>query len=182
MFTEFVRDQAFVIAWFGLMSFVWFGWARESPVPLSRAPLAVGSAVGVAVAAAFGLLVWRNWSTESALDGRYWVFGVVVAAEVLVIGAGCVILARGRAQRWFGWWVAVGIALHFVPLAWLFADWSYAVLAGLQLLGLVWMLPSLRRGDYPTSRRAGPWMGATFLLFAVVSTVILLVRHGYPFG
>ncbi len=39
MLTEFARDHAFAIAWFGLMALVWFGWGRRT----HRRPGAGGS-------------------------------------------------------------------------------------------------------------------------------------------
>ncbi|WP_427869018.1 hypothetical protein [Leucobacter luti] len=181
MFTEFLRDQAFAIAWLGLMAGAWFGWSQEDPAPRLRGWLGAGSILGMLVAIGFGLLVWRNWGTETALEGRYWVFGVVVAAEVILIGGGCAVLAKRRATRWFGWWIGLCVALHFVPLAWVFADWSYLGLAAIQVIGLLAMRPALVRGDYPTSRWACPWIGVTFLAFALVSGGIFLAKFGYPF-
>lgn len=180
MFTDFLRDQAFAIGWLALLAGAWFGWSQEDPAPRWRGVWGAGSVVGMLVAVAFGLLVWRNWGTPTALEGNYWVFGVVVLAEVLAIGIGCVILAKQGRKRWFGWWIGLCVALHFVPLAWVFADWSFLVLAGVQVLGLLVMRPMLARGDYATSRWACPWIGGTFLVFALVSAAIYLARHGYP--
>lgn len=181
MLTEFLRDQAFAIAWLALMAAAWFGWSQEDPRPRLRGVWGAGSVLGFLVATAFGLLVWRNWSTRTALEGSYPVFGVIVLAEVVLIGAGCLVLARRRQTRWYGWWIGLCVCLHFIPLAWVFADWSYAALTLVQLVGLAWMLPTLRRRTYATSRWACPWIGGTFLLYAVVSGVLFLARYGYPF-
>lgn len=182
MITEFLRDQAFAIAWFGVMSFAWFGWAQEDPRPRWRAPLGIGSVVGVLIAVPFGLIIWRNWDTPTALEGQYWVFGLIVAIEAILIGTGCIVLAKRHQQRWFGWWIALCVALHFVPLAWVFADWSFIGLALVQVIGLIAMLPALRRANYQTSRSACPWMGATFLLYALISGAIFLSEYGFPVG
>ena len=182
MITEFLRDQAFAIAWFGVMSFAWFGWAQEDPRPRLRAPLGIGSAVGLLIAVPFGLIVWRNWDTPTALEDQYWIFGLIVAVEAVLIGAGCIVLARRHQQRWFGWWIAFCVALHFVPLAWVFADWSFVGLALVQVLGLIVMLPTLQRAEYQTSRAACPWIGATFLLYALISGAIFLSEYGFPSG
>lgn len=180
MLTDFLRDQAFAIAWLALMAAGWFGWAQEDPQPRLRGLLGAGSVVGVLVSVTFGIVVWRNWSTPTMLTGYYWVFGLVVLAEAVVIGAGCFVLARRRQSRWFAWWIALCVALHFIPLAWVFADWSYFVLAGVQVAGLLMMVPTLRRGTYSTSRWACPWIAATFLLYAVLSGLLLLFDYGYP--
>lgn len=181
MLTEFLRDQAFAIAWLALMASAWFGWSQEDPRPKFRAPWGAGSVLGFLVAIGFGVLVWRNWDTQTTLVGQYWLFGVIVLAEIVLIGGGCLFLARRRAARWFGWWIGGCVALHFVPLAWVFADWSYAALCAVQAAGLAAMFPALRRGDYATSRWACPWIGATFLGYAVTSAALFLTRYGYPF-
>lgn len=179
MITEYLRDQAFAIAWLSLMAAAWFGWAQEEPKPAHRGVWGAGSVAGFLLAIVFGILVWRNWSAPTALDGRYWTFGVIVLAEAVLIGVGCLVLARRKSTRWFGWWIGLCVALHFVPLAWVFEDWSYLALTAVQLVGLVAMLPALRRADYATSRWACPWVGATFLLFAAVSAIVFLLRNGY---
>lgn len=181
MFTEFLRDQAFAIAWLSLMAAGWFGWSQEDPKPRLRGWLGAGSVLGFLLAIAFGLLVWRNWSLPTALEGRYWVFGAVVLGEALLIGTGCIVLARRKRTRWYGWWIALCVALHFVPLAWVFGDWSYLVLAAVQVIGLLLMIPALKRADYATSRWACSWIAVTFLLFALASAIVFVGEHGYPF-
>ena len=37
--TDFARDHAFTIAWFGLMTFVWFDWGQEAHRPAGEAGL-----------------------------------------------------------------------------------------------------------------------------------------------
>lgn len=180
MLTEFLRDQAFAIAWLALMAAGWFGWSQEEPRPRLRGALGAGSVVGVLVAVAFGIVVWRNWSTPTMLDGQYWVFGLVVLAEAVIIGAGCFVLARRRQSRWFGWWIGLCVALHFIPLAWVFGDWTYLGLAAVQVAGLLMMVSTLRRGTYATSRWACPWIALTFLLYAVLSGALFLFDYGYP--
>lgn len=49
------------------------------------------------------------------------------------------------------------------------------------MTGLVLMRPALGRGEYATNRWACPWSGITFLLYAALSGVVFLARHGYPF-
>lgn len=181
MLTEFLRDHAFGVAWLALMAAGWFGWSQEDPKPKLRPWLGVGSVLGILLSVAFGLLVWRNWGTATALDGQYWVFGVIVIAEIVLIGGGCFVLARRGQQRWYGWWIGLCVAVHFLPLAWVFGDPSYIVLAGVQVIGLLAMFPALRRGRYATSRWACSWIALTFLLYAAISAGIFLATYGYPF-
>ncbi|MFC0674352.1 hypothetical protein [Brachybacterium hainanense] len=181
MLTEFLRDQAFAIAWLAVMGAGWFGWAQEDPRPGLRPLWGAGSVLGLLLGTGFGLLVWRNWATATALDGRYGVFAAVVVAEVVLIGGGCLLLARRRLTRWYGWWIGLCVALHFVPLAWVFSDWSYLLLTAVQVLGLLAMLPVMRRTEHATSRWACPWIAGTFLLYAALSAGLFLAEHGYPF-
>lgn len=180
MFTDFLRDQAFAIAWLGLMASAWFGWSQEDPKPSLRAWLGAGSVLGMLTAGAFGVLVWRNWATETALEGKYWVFGALVLLDIVLIGGGCLWLAKRGMVRWYGWWIAACVALHFIPLAWVLEDWSYSLLAVIQVAGLAWLFPRLKSGTSPTSRWACPWVGATLLVYALVSGSIFLINHGFP--
>lgn len=93
------------------MTSVWLDWAQESPVARLRVPLAVGAGTGVALAAGFGELTGLHWSDPTALEGRYANLVVVVAAEVILAGAGAIALAVGvrfargataPSSRWVG--------------------------------------------------------------------------------
>lgn len=174
MITEFVRDQYFTAAWFGLMAFVWFGWGQEAPERRWRAWLGLGSGVGVAFAVGFGVLTAIHWEEPTALDGRYPWFGALVAAEVVVAGGGCLVLHRRGAGRWMAWWVAAVVAGHFLPLALLLTDPGVAVAGAVQLAALLALLPRLRADTAPTSRLVGPVMGTTLLASAALSALLLL--------
>jgi hypothetical protein len=182
LITEFLRDQAFTITFFGVMAVVWFGMAQEDPAPRSRLPLWAGSAVGLLMAAAFGVVFGRNWDTPSALDSDvWWVFGVTFIVMSLFIGGGAIFLKIRKRYRWFGWWIALCVAVHFAPLVWVFEDWSYLALSAVQVAGLVLMFPRLKRAEYETSRLACSWLGVTFLAYSVVSAIVFFARYGYPY-
>lgn len=174
MLTDFARDSLFSTAWFGLMSMVWFGWAQEDPPRSWRVWLGIGSTVGVLVALAFGFLVARSWAEPTALDGRYPLFGVLVAVEVVAAGAGCWLLHMRGADTWMAWWVAVVVAAHFVPLAWLLRDPGMAVVGAVQLLVLVALVGRLRRRGRTTSAPVGAFMGGTLLGSALVAATVAL--------
>lgn len=172
MLTEFVRDHYFTTAWFGLMAFVWFGWAQEDPPKRWRLWLGAGSVLGVALAVTFGVLTATNWGAPTALEGRYAWFGVLVGAEVVAAGAGCFVLARRGAPRWMAWWVAVVVAAHFLPLALLLEDAGIAVAGVVQVVALGAVVPRLRAAGTTTSRVAGPIMGAILLVSAALGAVL----------
>lgn len=169
MVTEFLRDSLFSAAWFGLMAMVWLGWAQEAPPARLRPWLGAGSVLGVLLAAGGGVLVGLNWREPTALADSYVWFGVLVGTEVVAAGVGCAVLAvRGR-KRWMAWWVAIVVALHFIPLAVLLADVGMALLGIAQAVVLVAFLPRLRAAEVPTSVVAGPVMGFSILGAAVIA-------------
>lgn len=180
MLTDFARDHAFTIAWFGLMAFVWFGWGQENPPARWRVWLGAGSAMGLVFAGGFGLSVARLWNEGTALDGAYWSFGVVVLLEVIAAGLGCLILGMKQQGRWMAWWVALIVALHLIPLAIFFGDWSLAVLGVVQSAGLIFLMPRFRADTEVTSRLVGPLMGTSFLVFSALSAVVFLADKGSP--
>lgn len=180
MVSDLARDHAFTIAWFGLMTLVWLGWGQEAPPRRWRWRLGAGSALGLLLVGVFGFGVVRRWGEATALEGRYGWFGVLVLLEVLVAGIGCLVLWRKGETRWMAWWVAVVVALHFVPLAFLLDDWSLTVLGLGQLALLLVIRPRLKVADDPTSVLVGPVMGATLLAFALVSASVFLVKVGSP--
>lgn len=169
-----LRDGLFVLAWFGLMAFVWLGWAQEAPPKGSRAWLGVGQGLGLAAAAGGAVLVAHVWDTPSVLEGRYHWFGLVVLVEVLAAVAAVLVL-RGRGQqRWYAFGVAVVVAAHFVPLAWLLEDWSLAVLGVAQIVLLVVARRLVERRALAPSFVSGVAMGATLLLSALVTGALWL--------
>lgn len=181
MLAEFPLNQAFTTAWFGLMTIVWLGWAQEAPSPRLRGLLGAGSVVGIALAALFGYAVYARWSDGSVLAGREAWFGVLVAVEVVVAGVGAVILARRGQGRWAAWWVALTVALHFIPLGLaILGDWSVAALGIVQTVGLLLLIGPLRRREGPTSAVVGPFMGATLFVFALAGAAVYVARWGWP--
>lgn len=176
MDTDFLRDHLFTTMWFGLMTMVWLGWAQERPDPSWRPWLGAGSVAGTLLAIGFGILVARHWSDPSALEGRYQWFGVLVLVELLLAGAGSLVLAHRGDQRWTAWWVAIVVAAHFLPLAWLLRDWTIAALGVVELVALAVAWTRLTGGTLPTSRVVGPLMGITLLAYAVAAAATAVPR------
>lgn len=180
MLTDFIRDQAFCIAWFALMGSIWFGWGQEDPVRSWRWRLAIGSVISLGLSAPFIFFLVRNWDEGGALDENYLWFGILVGAEAIIIAVGCFWLWWKQQARWIAWWIALTVALHFLPMAPLLQDWSLAVLGVVQTAILLLLLPRMRGQEWPASRYVGPAMGSTFLLFAIASTALFLTEHGPP--
>lgn len=178
--TDFVRDHAFTIAWFGLMAVAWFGWSQADPPSSWRWRLGIGSVVGLAFAGVFGYAMVIRWGQSSALEGRYEWFGLLVLVEVVAATLGSLYLQRRRRSRWAAWWVALVVAAHFIPLAFLVADMSLVLLGVVQAAALLALVKPMRGGRWSTSRLVGPVMGVSMLLFAVVSTGLFLLTEGSP--
>ncbi|MBE1515174.1 hypothetical protein [Nesterenkonia halotolerans] len=178
MLTEFVRDHAFTIAWFGLMAVAWFGWSQEDAPSHWRWKLGAGSVAGLALAGVFGYAMVTRWGQSSALEGRYEWFGLLVLVEVVAATIGSLYLQRSEKGRWAAWWVAMVVAAHFIPLAFLVADGSLIVLGVLQAGALLLLARPLKGKQWSTSRIVGPMMGLSMLLFAVVSAALFVTTEG----
>ncbi|OQO90744.1 hypothetical protein B1813_14480 [Saccharomonospora piscinae] len=164
MATDFLRDGLFLVAWFGLMTCVWLGWAQEAPPKRAVGWLGLGSVLGTAAAAAGGYAVWAHWDGASALEGRFAWFGVLVGAEVVAAAVACLVLWRQGRARWFSFAVALVVAAHFVPLAVLLQDWALAILGVLQFALVVAAARFARRWSLTPSFPIGVAMGSTLLL------------------
>lgn len=180
MLSDFARDHAFTIAWFGLMTFVWCGWSQEDPPPTWRKWLGAASGLGLALCGVFLSGVIMNWDTPTALEGRYPIFGAAVGATVLLAGGGCAWLAWKKRSKWMAWWVAVVIGAHFFLLAPLFEDPGLLVLGVIQCASLALLYPTVDEAKHPSSREVGPVMGFTLLTFALVSSIVYLAEYGLP--
>ncbi len=176
MLTEFLRDNFFAAAWLSVMTFAWFGWSQEDPPSKARPWLGVGSALGILLAIPLIVQVIAHWKTPSALDGNLVAFIILVWSEVLVAGAGAIFLVKTKRARWIAWWVALVVAVHFFPMAWIFGDLGYLILAIVQTLGLLLLIPRIKASEHASSRFAGPLMGVTFLLFASISATIAFTK------
>lgn len=169
MATEYLRDGLFLLAWFGLMTCVWFGWAQESPPKRAPLWLGIGSGLGLVAALGGGILVWRSWSSPSALEGQYALFGVIVGIEVAAAGLACFVLWRRGRSRWFALAVGLVVALHFVPLGILLDDAALVVLGLVQTVLVIVAGRVARNRRIPPSFAVGVTMGVTLLLAAAVA-------------
>ncbi len=120
-----------------MAGFVWFGWAQAGPPAGWSVPLDIGSAAGLAVALAGGVLSWRLRSGATAMhDPRrrsgYW---RVVAFEVIAIVLGVFALEATGQMAYLPDWILLIVGVHFIPLARLF-DTPGLRLAGLALIGV----------------------------------------------
>jgi len=174
------RDVAFTAAVLGIAGFAWFGWAQEAPPASWRLPLGIASGLCFAAAVVGGVLGVRWWDTPTALatssDGVR--FGVIVAIEAVLCAAGAVVLARTGNAAWVSAWICGVVGIHFVPLARVFHDAGFVVLAvllvGVAVGSWVWG----RGSSLAPSALVGVLAGSTFALFTARALVTLAVGDG----
>jgi hypothetical protein len=173
--TEFVRDAAATAAILGLFGSTWFGWAQEHPPKSWRPWLLTGSIVSLVTMLAGGLLVWRHWSDGTAFDEHTSIaFGVVVGIEVVLAGAGAVVLgARGRRDV-IPVWIALVVGLHLFPVA-VIIDYPFVHLVGaLVTVAALSAIPVARSRALPISATNGLGVGTALLAGALFSLVTAL--------
>ncbi len=104
----------------GVAGSMWFGWGRQDPPSGWSVPLLMGSVVGLGVAVAGGLLLWRLRSSgESAMSDarirRGW--RLIVGVEVVTIVLGNVLLNISGRPSYVAAWTLFVVGAHFLPMA-----------------------------------------------------------------
>ncbi|WP_223623846.1 hypothetical protein [Microbacterium sp. EST19A] len=130
--TEFPRDLLMTGAIFGVASFVWAGWGQERPPKhwIWRVVLGVLSLGGAALAGISIPAAIRNWTSPTAIviggPAFAWYIAIfwleVVAIVVLAIWA-----TKRKRQDLIAPLVLAVVGIHFLPLAWVFAQPIFAV-------------------------------------------------------
>lgn len=169
--TEFPRDLFVTAAIFGIAAFAWAGWGQERPPKgwpsrLLLAAVQVGGAVtgGLGVTQAI-----RRWNTPTAIV----VGGPAFVAYIVVFWieiAAIVVLARWAARRGrkdLYAPLALGVVgVHFIPLAWVFAQPIYA-LTGVVTTAIAVLAARLPDEQAARSYWCGLLGGATLLVVGV---------------
>ncbi len=124
---DYGRDLVMTAVIFGFAAFVWAGWAQERPPGHVgwRVVFAALGVVGLALAG-FGIpTAVRNWETATALasgsPALLW-YIIVFWIEVATIIAIAVIFARTKRTHLMAPAVLIIVGVHFVPLAFVFAQ------------------------------------------------------------
>lgn len=133
------RDLVMYAAIFGVFAFAWYGWAQENPLKKMRVWLGLGAVISLVIASIGWYLAYVNWEAPSALntEGAYELFGVIVATEITLALAGSLVLIKRKRSEYVSSWVAFIVAIHFIPLAIIFKDWTLNILAALLIIGIV---------------------------------------------
>jgi len=171
--TAFPRDLVMIGVVFGAATLVWAGWGQERPPravwrgvlgALSLGGLAL---IGVGVPAAI-----RAWETGSAIDpgsAAFVAYLVTFWVEVVIVAVGSIVLIRRRRSDLVAPFILLVVAVHFVPLAAVFAQ-GVLILAAVLLAAVAVAAILLRRRAYPSF-----WCGVLGApVFAVLGLIALV--------
>jgi hypothetical protein len=134
---EHPRDLLMIGAIFGVAAFIWAGWAQEQPPHgvVWRVVLGILSGLGLVLAAVSIPFVVIHWGASSAFDAKgapFVVYIVVFWVEIAaMIGLSIWANVAGRSDLIAPLILAV-VGIHFVPLAWVFAQ-PYLAVTGVVL-------------------------------------------------
>ena len=164
-----IRDLAAYAAIFGFFAFAWFGWAQENPPTKLRPLLGALSILSAVIAGLGGYLLYTNYSADSSLqtDGDYMVFGVIVALELILSALGSLVLIKTNRSAYVASWISLVVAVHFIPLVFIFNDpWLY-LLAGAIIVSVFGSIKPMVRMNLRPNTFICIATGAIVLLFAV---------------
>lgn len=166
--TDFPRDLLMTGVIFGVATFMWAGWAQERPPKpwIWRVVLAVLGLGGLVLAGISLPAAIRNWSGPTAIAAgtpAFIVYLIVFWLEVAAMIAFAIWATRNKRQDLISVFVLAVVGIHFVPLAWVFAQPMYA-LAGVVLTGLAVVIGRMR--ETPIARSF--WCG----LFAAPALLV----------
>lgn len=177
--TEFPRDLLMTGAIFGVASFVWAGWGQERPpkqviwrVLLGALSLGGAALAGISIPAAI-----RNWTSPTAI-----VFGgpafawylVIFWLEVVAIVVLAIWATKCKRQDLIAPLVLAIVGIHFIPLAWVFAQPIF-VLAGVLVTAAALIAALVSDQDAARSFWCGI-LGAPVLLS--VGTICVVAAFG----
>ncbi len=118
---EFTRDIVFTAALFGVVTFVWTGWAQERPPSTAwRVVLGILSLAGAALAGLTLPRLIRSWGEPTAMvvgTPAWIVYIVVFWIEIAALVVGAIVLTRTGKKEFIAPLALLIVGVHFVPLA-----------------------------------------------------------------
>jgi hypothetical protein len=113
-------QQDVVASVFGMFSFIWFGWAQESPKPSWRLYIGIASGIALLVCLMGVYLSVTNWDAPSVLmeTSAFRDYLISFYAEFVLAGAGAFVLIRTKRKAW----IAFIISIHFISMKYVFDD------------------------------------------------------------
>lgn len=174
--TDFPRDLLMTGAIFGIAAFVWAGWAQERPPKhwVWRVVLAVLGLGGAALAGISFPAAIRNWSAPTAISAgtpALVVYIIVFWLEVAAMIALAIWATRKKRQDLISVFVLALVGIHFIPLAWVFAQPVYAV-AGVILAALAFVIARMPDTHAARSFWCGLFAAPILLAVGVICAVM----------
>lgn len=170
---DYIRDFAMYTAIFGIMSFVWFGWAQEAPRKSWRAYIGIASGVALIVGLAGVYLSVTNLDAASALrnNDSLTTYIIVFWLEMIIGVIGVIVIFSMKKREYAAPWIALIVGVHFIFLADVFDDAALYVLAVLMAAAALispWMA---RKLDVAYSAVTGISSGILLFMFAVLGLI-----------
>ena len=165
------RDLAVNGLVLGFAGAMWLGWAQASPPTGWALPLSICSGLGLLVAIAAGVLVWRHRHGDSAMAttvGRRTYYRVV-GIEGAVIAVGATVLGVTGHSAYTAAWVLFIVGAHFLPLGRLFRIQSLMVVGVLSVVVSALAAILGLQGTVAPSAIAGGVGGLLLILFGAWS-------------
>lgn len=174
---EFIRDYVMYAAIFGILSFVWFGWAQENPRQSWRKYLGIGSAIALIVSAVGVYFSVTNWSESSALSemDAFTMYLIVFYTQLIIGAIVAFILIRKKLGDYVAPWIGLLVGIHFIFLVDVFEDPSLYLLAAIMIIIAVispWLAKKFEVGN---STITGIGNGVILLCFAILGLVRYLL-------
>lgn len=172
-----LRDGAMTVVILGFFASAWFGWAQERPPQAWKAPLAVGSMLGMTAAVMGGVIAWLNWDSGSVLndDNVFRAYLTIVGIEFGVAAVGAAGLLVRRKAEYLAPWICLVVGVHFYPMAPVLENAGLYVLATVLTIVALSAVPLARRRGLMVSAVTGVGAGSALLLFAAWSVITSLL-------
>lgn len=170
---EYIRDYAMYTAIFGVMSFVWFGWAQEAPRKSWRAYIGIASGIALLLGLSGVYLSVTNWNAASALseDGAYMTYIIVFWLEMIIAAIGVIVLFRKRKKEYVAPWIALIVGVHFIFLVDVFNDYALYLLAVLMTAAALLSPWMARKLEVAYSAVTGISSGVLLFIFALLGLI-----------
>ena len=174
---EYIRDFTMYTAIFGIMSFVWFGWAQEAPRKSWRTYIGIASGIALLLGLSGVYLSATNWEAASALrdNDSFTTYIIVFWLEMIIGAIGVIILFRMKKREYTAPWIALIVGVHFIFLAEVLNDYALYLLAVLMTAAALTSPWIARKSEVAYSAVTGISSGILLFIFAVLGLIRFLL-------
>lgn len=174
---DYIRDFAMYTAIFGIMSFVWFGWAQEAPKKSWRKYIGTASVIALITGMAGVYLSVANWNQPSTLtdNDSLMTYIIVFWLEMIIAVIGVIVIFRMKKREYAAPWIALIVGVHFIFLKNVFNDAALYLLAVLMVAAALISPWTARKLGVPYSAVTGISSGVLLFIFAVLGLIRYLL-------